>query len=193
MKIVSAEFVKSSTKLQNCPVQGHPEVALAGRSNVGKSSLLNKLVNRKKLAWTSNTPGRTQTINYYVINDNLYLVDLPGYGYAKVPVKVRAAWGPMIESYLSKRQTLRGVILLVDVRHNPTAQDEQLYQWLRHYGLPHAVVATKCDKISRGSLQKQLAAIRSTLGLDKEEPLIAFSAKTGMGRDEVWDIINKWL
>lgn len=192
MKIVSSEFVKSSTRLGNCPDQGHPEVALAGRSNVGKSSLLNKLTNRKKLARISNTPGRTQTINFYIINNDLYLVDLPGYGYARVPENVRAKWGPMVEGYLSKRETLRGVILLVDMRHKPTAQDLQMLQWLRFYGLPHAVVATKADKISRGKLQKHLSVIRNTLELAREDILISFSAQTGAGREEVWNVIEKW-
>jgi len=193
MKIVSAEFVKSSTGLENCPGQGHLEVALAGRSNVGKSSLLNKLTNRKKLARISNTPGRTQTINYYIINGNIYLVDLPGYGYAKVPEKIRAKWGPMIEGYLSGREQLQGVIVLVDIRHQPTAQDMQMCRWLRFYGLPFAVVATKADKISRGRIQKHLAVVKKTLELGKEDILIPFSAQTGAGREEVLEIIEKWL
>jgi GTP-binding protein len=193
MKIVSAEFVKSSTGLENCPDQGHLEVALAGRSNVGKSSLLNKLTNRKKLARISNTPGRTQTINYYIINGNIYLVDLPGYGYAKVPEKIRAKWGPMIEGYLSGREQLQGVIVLVDIRHQPTAQDMQMCRWLRFYGLPFAVVATKADKISRGRIQKHLAVVKKTLELGKEDILIPFSAQTGAGREEVLEIIEKWL
>lgn len=192
MKIVSAEFVKSSTRLENCPDRGHPEVALAGRSNVGKSSLLNKLANRKKLARISNTPGRTQTLNFYIINDVFYLVDLPGYGYARVPEKVRAKWGPMIEGYLSKRETLRGVILIVDIRHKPTARDVQMCQWLRFYGLPYAVVATKADKVSRGKLQKNLSVIRKNLELVREDILVPFSARTGAGREEVWDVIEKW-
>lgn len=193
MKIVSAEFVKSSTSLENCPAQGYPEVALAGRSNVGKSSLLNRLVNRKKLARISNTPGRTQTINFYLINGNLYLVDLPGYGYAKVPEKVRARWGPMIEGYLAGREQLKGIILLVDIRHKPTAQDVQMCRWLRFYGLPYAVVATKSDKISRGKWQKHLATIKNVLQLGKEDILIPFSAQTGAGREQVWKVIERWV
>jgi len=193
MKIVSAEFVKSSTVLENCPAQGHPEVALAGRSNVGKSSLLNRLTGRKKLARTSNTPGRTQTINFYIINGNLYLVDLPGYGYARVPEKVRAKWGPMIEGYLAGREQLRGVILIVDIRHKPTAQDVQMCQWLRFYGMNFAVAATKADKISRGKLQKHLVEVRNTLELGRGDILIPFSAQTGAGREEVWKVIEEWI
>jgi len=192
MKIVSAEFVKSSTGLENCPDEGHPEVALSGRSNVGKSSLLNKITNRKKIARISNTPGRTQLINFYIINGNFHLVDLPGYGYAKVPEKIRVKWGPMIESYLSGREQLRGAIILVDIRHQPTAQDVQMCQWLRFYGLPHAIVATKADKISRGRVQKHLAVVRKTLELGSNDILIPFSAQTGAGREEVLKVIEQW-
>lgn len=193
MKIISAEFVRSSTSLENCPEKGHPEVALAGRSNVGKSSLLNKLTNRKKLARISNTPGRTQTLNFYLINDNFYLVDLPGYGYAKVSKRMRAQWGSMIEKYLSVRETLRGVVLIVDTRHEPTALDMQMCRWLRVAGLPFAVAATKADKISRGSLQRQRSIIRKGLGLGEEEILISFSARTGAGREDIWNVISSWI
>lgn len=193
MNIVSAEFVKSVADLQRCPAGGRPEVALAGRSNVGKSSLLNCLVNRRNLARTSNTPGRTRTLNFYLINNRFYLVDLPGYGYARVPEKMRASWGPLIEGYLSCRPELRGVIQIVDLRHPPTAQDVQLYQWLKHHHLPAVVVATKADKLSKSQGLRQLLVVRQTLGLTGDDPLIKFSARTREGRDELWRVIEGWI
>ncbi|MGB9803631.1 ribosome biogenesis GTP-binding protein YihA/YsxC [Desulfofundulus sp.] len=193
MNIVSAEFVRSITELNRCPDGGRPEVALAGRSNVGKSSLLNCLVNRRNLARTSNTPGRTRTINFYLINKRFYLVDLPGYGYARVPEKVRLNWGPLIEGYLSHRPELRGVVQIVDLRHPPTAQDVQLYQWLKHHHLPAVVVATKADKLSRSQGLQQLQVVRQTLGLVEEDRLIKFSARTREGRDELWRVIEDWV
>ncbi|AEG14025.1 YihA family ribosome biogenesis GTP-binding protein [Desulfofundulus sp. TPOSR] len=193
MNIVSAEFVKSVVDLQRCPAGGRPEVALAGRSNVGKSSLLNCLVNRRNLARTSNTPGRTRTLNFYLINNRFYLVDLPGYGYARVPEKMRASWGPLIEGYLSRRPELRGVIQIVDLRHPPTAQDVQLYQWLKHHHLPAVVVATKADKLSKSQGLRQLLVVRQTLGLTGDDPLIKFSARTREGRDELWRVIEGWI
>ncbi|MDQ0285484.1 GTP-binding protein [Desulfofundulus luciae] len=193
MNIVSAEFVKSITELDRCPAGGRPEVALAGRSNVGKSSLLNCLVNRRNLARTSNTPGRTRTLNFYLINNRFYLVDLPGYGYARVPEKMRANWGPLIEGYLSRRPELRGVIQIVDLRHPPTAQDVQLYQWLKYHHLPAVVVATKADKLSKSQGLRQLQVVRQTLGLTGEDLLIKFSARTREGRDELWRVIGEWV
>ncbi|SHI98297.1 ribosome biogenesis GTP-binding protein YihA/YsxC [Desulfofundulus thermosubterraneus] len=193
MNIVSAEFVKSVADLQRCPAGGRPEVALAGRSNVGKSSLLNCLVNRRNLARTSNTPGRTRTLNFYLINNRFYLVDLPGYGYARVPEKMRVGWGPLIEGYLSRRPELRGVIQIVDLRHPPTAQDVQLYQWLKHHHLPAVVVATKADKLSKSQGLRQLLVVRQTLGLTGDDPLIKFSARTREGRDELWRVIEGWI
>lgn len=193
MKIISAEFATSAAGLEQCPAGSRPEVALAGRSNVGKSSLLNALVNRKKLARTSNTPGRTQLINFFLINGDFYLVDLPGYGFAKVPARVKAGWGKMIEGYLAGREQLRGVVLLVDIRHAPTADDRQMYAWLKHYHIPAAVAATKADKLSRGRALQNLAVVRKTLALEREDPLVLFSALTGQGKDELWSVIEKWL
>lgn len=193
MKVISAEFVTSATGLGNCPAESHPEVALAGRSNVGKSSLFNTLVNRKRLARTSNTPGRTQLINFFIINDKLHLVDLPGYGFAKVPVQVKAQWGKMINGYLTGRKQLRGLLLLVDVRHEPTADDRQMYNWLKTYRIPTAVVATKADKLSRGRAMQNLAVIRNTLQLSDGDPLILFSAVTGQGKDDIWAVIESWM
>ncbi|KAF1085644.1 putative GTP-binding protein EngB [Sporotomaculum syntrophicum] len=192
MKIISAEFVTSATGLDKCPAGSHPEVALAGRSNVGKSSLLNTLVNRKRLARTSNTPGRTQLINFFIINDILHLVDLPGYGFAKVPVRVKAQWGKMVNSYLAGRKQLRGLLLLVDVRHKPTTDDQQMYNWLKTYHIPTAVVATKADKLSRGRAKQNLAVVRQTLQLVDGDPLILFSAVSGQGKDDIWAVIENW-
>lgn len=193
MKIVTAEFVKTAVELKGCPAGERPEIALAGRSNVGKSSLLNKLVNRKGLARTSNTPGRTQAINFFLVNDQFYLVDLPGYGYAKVPAAVRAKWGPMIENYLRERRQLKGVLQLVDIRHCPTAQDIQLYQWLKHYNTPAAVAATKADKLSKSQVAKQVKEIKNALELLPEHPLITFSSQTGQGRDDLLRVIDDWV
>ncbi|AGL02668.1 ribosome biogenesis GTP-binding protein YihA/YsxC [Desulfoscipio gibsoniae] len=192
MKITSADFVTSATNLDKCPAGSHPEVALAGRSNVGKSSLFNVLVNRKRLARTSNTPGRTQLINFFIINDKLHLVDLPGYGFAKVPVRVKAQWGKMIEGYLAGREQLRGVILLVDVRHKPTQDDQQMYNWLKAYRIPTAVVATKADKLSRGRAIQNLAVVRKNLQLADADPLVLFSAVTGQGKEDILTIIKNW-
>ncbi|SFG76120.1 GTP-binding protein [Desulfotomaculum arcticum] len=193
MKITSADFATSAVKLEQCPAGSYPEVALAGRSNVGKSSLLNSLINRKRLARTSNTPGRTQLINFFLINDSFYLVDLPGYGFAKVPARVKAEWGKMVEGYLSQRKQLRGVVQLVDIRHAPTADDLQMYNWLKHYGIPAVVVATKADKISRGRSKQNLAVVRKTMSLNEEDPLLLFSAVTGQGKDEIWKVIGEWV
>ncbi|GAB6179977.1 ribosome biogenesis GTP-binding protein YihA/YsxC [Desulfotomaculum defluvii] len=165
-----------------------------GRSNVGKSSLINKLVNRKGLAKTSSTPGRTQLINFFNINNDQFLmVDLPGYGYAKVPVEVRAKWGKMIEGYLKERETLRGVVLLLDSRHTPTAQDKQMYEWLQYYRVPTVVVATKVDKLSNNQWAKQQSVIKKTLPLVPGHQLVAFSAETGRGKDELLAVLKDWV
>ncbi len=193
MKIVTADFYTTAVDVKTCPADERPEIALAGRSNVGKSSLLNKLVNRKGLARTSNTPGRTQTINFFLINQTFYLVDLPGYGYAKVPPQIRAQWGPMVEKYLKERNTLKGVVQLVDIRHAPTQQDLQLCQWLQYYGIPFGIVATKCDKISKNQLAKQKKIIQTTMHLPQGQELILFSSVTGQGRDAVLSLFAEML
>lgn len=193
MKIKYAEFVTSAVKTADYPAGELPEVALAGRSNVGKSSLLNKLVNRKGLARTSNTPGRTRLINFFKVNDDFHLVDLPGYGYAKVPLREKDSWRKMVEGYLNTRKNLKGVVMLVDSRHPPTAQDIQMYHWLKHRGLGAAVVATKADKNSRSRLLQSLKVIRAALPLAEGDPLVPFSSETGQGREELLEIIGRWV
>lgn len=193
MKISSAEFVKSAVKPDDYPAGELPEVALAGRSNVGKSSLLNKLVNRKSIARTSNTPGRTRLINFFQVNDAFYLVDLPGYGYAKVPLQEKESWRKMVDGYLKASRHLNGVVMLVDSRHPPSALDVQMYAWLKHQGVAAVVVATKADKIPRSKLLQSLKVIRGTLPLAEGDPLLPFSADTGQGREELLEIIAGWV
>jgi len=188
MIIKSAEFVTSAVKTSQYPPEGLPEIAFAGRSNVGKSSLINTLVNRKRLVKTSSTPGRTQLINFFDINNNLTFVDLPGYGYAKVPVSVRKKWGPMIETYLSTRKTLRGVVIIMDIRRLPREEEQNLIGWLAHFSIAGILVLTKTDKLSKTNIVKQQDAIVRALAVEKED-VILFSAKTRRGRDAVWDAI----
>ncbi|KIL36392.1 GTP-binding protein [Cohnella kolymensis] len=189
MKIKQTEFVISAVGPSQFPEDGLPEVALAGRSNVGKSSLINKMLLRRNLARTSSQPGKTQTLNYYKINDDLYFVDFPGYGYARVSKTERQAWGKMIEQYLRDRDPLKLVLQLVDFRHPPSAEDQKMYQWLSHYEIPMCVVATKTDKVSRSQWPKHSKIIRQTLGMPGHVPLMLFSSETGQGRDELWSLI----
>ncbi len=168
-----------------------PEVAFAGKSNVGKSSLINALMMRKSLARTSAQPGKTQTINFYNINKEIYLVDLPGYGYAKASEKEREAWGQMIERYLNTSDKLRAVFLLVDIRHAPSANDKQMFEWMAYVGYDPIVIATKLDKIKRSQIDKQLKIIRQGLGADKETIIVPFSAETKQGRDIIWDFMDQ--
>jgi len=172
------------------PGSGLPEVAFVGRSNVGKSSLINTMINRKALARTSQTPGKTRTINFYNVEDECYFVDLPGYGYAKAPKSETQKWGQMIEQYLLNRQTLRAIILLIDIRHNPTENDKQMYNWLKHYGYDIIIAATKQDKLKRSQVGAAKAAIAKGLGLADDDVLIAFSSETKDGRDALWDVIK---
>lgn len=170
-----------------------PEFAFAGKSNVGKSSLINALVNRKALARTSSQPGKTQTINFYNINKSLYFVDLPGYGYARVSKEDREKWGVMIERYLHRSNVLKAVFLLIDIRHDPSANDKQMYDWIVYQGYRPIIIATKKDKINRSELAKKLKAIRTGLGLKADDILIPFSAETKEGREEIWSRIESHL
>ena len=188
VKIISAEFVKSAFEKKHWTTDGLPEIAFLGRSNVGKSSLLNSLVQRKALARTSNTPGRTQSINFYLINDAFYFVDLPGYGYAKVSKSMRADWGKMAEEYLSDRANLVLAIHLIDSRHEPTDLDRQINGWLLEHGLTLVLAATKADKLSANQLKKQVGVIERSLPGGK---VIAFSSVTGQGREEVLNEIHR--
>jgi len=193
MKIRSCEFIISAVNKGQYPGEDIPDIALAGRSNVGKSSLINMLVNRKKLARTSSAPGKTQTINFYKINKEFNLVDLPGYGYAKVSKSSRQAWSKIIETYLTSRENLAEIIQLIDIRHKPTTQDKQMYQWIKHYGFGNIVVANKLDKITRNERQKQISVIRKELGMEKEDLLIPVSSINREGKEELWEAIGNIL
>lgn len=188
IKQVSLETVCGITS--TIPENIHPEVAFAGKSNVGKSSLINGLLNRKSLARTSSQPGKTQTINFYNINDAMYLVDLPGYGYAKVSEEIKAKWGKMIENYLHKSKQLKAVFLLVDIRHEPSANDKSMYEWIVYQGYEPIIIATKLDKIKRSQVQKQLKILREGLKLVPNTKIIPFSAETKQGREEIWEVID---
>ncbi len=192
MIIKSAEFVTSAVKPSQYPPAVLPEIAFAGRSNVGKSSLINTLVNRKRLVKTSSTPGRTQLINFFNINEEFSFVDIPGYGYAKVPASVKKKWGPMIETYITTRKTLKGVVLIMDLRRTPGPEEMNMLDWLNHHGIPSVPVLTKSDKLSKTKQKKQLAEIANTLSADKNN-LILFSAKSRQGKDEVWDAVKKLI
>ncbi|WP_040228978.1 ribosome biogenesis GTP-binding protein YihA/YsxC [Bhargavaea cecembensis] len=191
MKVNQAEITISAVKPEQYPEDGYPEFALAGRSNVGKSSFINKMIGRKSLARTSSKPGKTQTLNFYKIEEQLFFVDVPGYGYAKVSRSEREAWGRMIEQYLTGREPLRAVIQLVDLRHPPSEDDILMHDFLRHYNLPIIIVATKADKISRARLPKHRKIIKEALDLAPSDPLILFSSETGQGKEEAWAEIEK--
>ena len=192
MIIKSAEFIKSAVKPDQYPAAVLPEIAFTGRSNVGKSSLINTLVNRKRLVKTSATPGRTQLINFFLINKTFSFVDLPGYGYAKVPASVRKKWGPMIETYLSTRKTLKGVALIMDIRRFPSIQELNFIEWLYYYNIPGILILTKADKLSKTKQLTQQAIIGKALSVDKDD-LILFSAKSRLGKDVVWDAIEELI
>jgi GTP-binding protein len=193
MKVTSSEIVISAVSPAQYPDTELPEFALAGRSNVGKSSFINKMLNRKGLARISSKPGKTQTLNFYLINEILHFVDVPGYGYAKVSKKEREAWGKMIETYFTKREQLRAAVLIVDLRHPPTADDRLMYDFLKHYEIPCIVVATKADKIPKGKWQKHLKVTKETLELEKGDHLILFSSETGEGKDQAWAVLESYM
>lgn len=188
IKSVNLETVCGVTS--KLPRNTRPEVAFAGKSNVGKSSLINAIMNRKSYARTSQSPGKTQTINYYNINDELYLVDLPGYGYAKAGKELVAGWGKLIEDYLYQSKVLKSVFLLIDIRHEPSENDRLMYDWVRSRGYEPVIIATKADKIKRSQLTKQVKAIRDTLGMPEGSLLFPFSAVSKQGRDEIVDYIE---
>lgn len=193
MKIIKALYVKGAVKKEQYPQVERPEIAFLGRSNVGKSSLMNKILNRKKLVQVSSTPGKTRIINFFEINESFYLVDLPGYGYAKVPTEIKGQWRKMIEEYLTGRIPLKGLVLLLDIRHLPSAADKTMLEWIRFHGYPTLLAATKADKIARGQRQRHLQAISRQLDLKEDEPLLPFSAVTGEGKEALWRHIKGFL
>ena len=191
IKNVNLEIVCGVTS--KVPDTAYAEVAFAGKSNVGKSSLINALMNRKALARTSAQPGKTQTINFYNINDAMYLVDLPGYGYAKASEEVKAKWGKMIENYLHTSKQLKAVFLLIDIRHDPSANDRMMYEWMVYQGFAPIIIATKLDKIKRSQIQKNVKEIREGLNVQPGTTIIPFSAETKQGRDEIWKLIDSFV
>ena len=193
MIIKQAELETVCGITSKLPENAFPEVAFAGKSNVGKSSLINGLLNRKSLARTSSQPGKTQTINFYKVNGDLYLLDHPGYGYAKVSNEIKAKWGRMIENYLHGSKQLKAVFLLVDIRHEPSANDKDMYQWIVAQGYEPVIIATKLDKIKRSQVQKQIKILKEGLKLLPGTQLIPFSAETKQGRDEIWDVICSFV
>ena len=191
MKIHSAEFLLSASTKRQFPAETLPEIAFAGRSNVGKSTLINSLLNRKKLVKTSATPGKTQLINFFKVNEKFYFVDLPGYGYAKVPESVRRKWHNLVEAYLSERKTLRNVVLIIDSRHNPTIQDRQLLEWLEYFQRPSLIVASKIDKLKKGQVKNHLHKIKNNLSIESV-PLGHSSMQYG-SREEIWKKLDPWI
>jgi len=194
MALGHIEFIRGAASLGQLPTGGLPEIALAGRSNVGKSSLLNRLANRKNLARTSRTPGKTRELNLYAVERKLILVDLPGYGFAKVPKKAKAQWGRLIEAYLNERDELAGIVHLVDARHRPTADDLQMHEWIKHFRVPALIAATKADKISKDKRRRSVRTIEEVLEPDSETPVVLFSAQSGEGVKGVlrwiWSVVE---
>lgn len=193
MKIRHAEITMSAVNKSQYPTDGIPEIALVGRSNVGKSSTVNTLLNRRNFARTSQTPGKTRTINFYLINKEFFFVDLPGYGYAKIAKSEKEKWGVIMERYLQERDELCAIFLLVDIRHEPTNDDVMMYEWIKHFGYNCVVIATKADKISRGQYQKHMNIIRKKLQMDPNEKILPISSLKKTGVEEIWnEIINQY-
>ena len=190
MKVHNVQMIGSFVRPEQFPTEGLPEFALAGRSNVGKSSFINRMIGRKALARISSKPGKTQQLNFYNIEEQLYFVDVPGYGYAKVSKSERAAWGKMIETYFTGREQLKAVCLIVDLRHNPTNDDCMMYDFLKHYNIPVIVIATKADKIPKGKWDKHKKNVKETLQMDSNDPLIVFSSEKGLGFEQAWQEIE---
>lgn len=193
MKIIKSDLHAIAAIPAQYPDDDLPEIAFAGRSNVGKSSFINSMINRVNLARTSGKPGKTRTVNFYIINDNFRLVDLPGYGYAKVSMSERESWGKIIEMYLNKRDNLKEIVLLVDMRHEPTSQDLMMYEWIKSFGYRGLVIATKADKISKGNWQKHTKIIRQKLGITDQSLVIPYSSEKKINVDMVWDIFEPIL
>ena len=193
MIIRKAEYLTTAVSASQYPLDDRPEIAFVGRSNVGKSSLINSLLNRRGLARISSNPGKTRTINFYNINDFIYFVDLPGYGYAKVSKDEKARWGKIVEEYLYTRKNLVNVLLLVDIRHEPTEDDKLMYNWIKTYSKGVTVVLTKCDKISRGQYQKHISMIKNSLEVTGEDAVIMYSSETKVGREELWGLFDNIL
>lgn len=193
MIIKKAELETVCGYTSKLPQNTRPEIAFAGKSNVGKSSLINALMNRKSLARISSQPGKTQTINFYNINDEMYLTDLPGYGFAKVSKSEKEKWGKMIENYLHSSKQLRAVFLLIDIRHDPSANDRMMYEWMVYQGFQPIIIATKLDKIKRSQIQKQVKAVKEGLGVRPGTAVIPFSAQTKQGREEIWDLMEQLI
>ncbi len=193
MKIRSSEITMSAVNKSQYPTDGIPEIAMVGRSNVGKSSSINTLLNRRNFARVSQTPGKTRTINFYLINKEFFFVDLPGYGYAKISKSEKEKWGAIMERYLKDRKELCAIFLLVDIRHEPSKDDVMMYEWIKYFGYDCVVIATKADKISRGQYQKHISIIRKKLNLEKDEKVIPLSSLKKTGVEDVWnEIINKY-
>lgn len=191
MRVNQVELVISAVRPEQYPEDEFPEIALAGRSNVGKSSFINTLLGRKNMARISSKPGKTQTLNFYLIENQIYFVDVPGYGYAKVSKRQRAKWGEMIETYLTARKSLRAVVSLVDLRHLPTVEDKQMYTFLKYYNLPVILVATKADKVSRGKWQRHVDILKKEIGFAEEDEFVLFSAETKFGIKDAWRAVEK--
>ncbi|WP_010651066.1 ribosome biogenesis GTP-binding protein YihA/YsxC [Oceanobacillus massiliensis] len=193
MKVTKAEIVISAVSKKQYPGDMLPEIALAGRSNVGKSSFINKLINRKNLARTSSKPGKTQTLNFYKINDIFYFVDVPGYGYAKVSKKEKEKWGPMMEEYFLTRENLKAVLLITDLRHEPTKDDLRMYDFLKYNGVQVIIIGTKLDKIPKTKRAQHIKRTKQTFQMDSDDILIPFSSETGEGKEESWSVITKLI
>lgn len=193
MDVNNVELIISAVRPEQYPETDLPEYALAGRSNVGKSSFINTMIRRKSMARISQKPGKTQTLNFYKIEEALFFVDVPGYGFAKVSKTEREKWGVMIETYITSREQLRGVIQIVDLRHKPTEDDRMMYEFLKYYDIPVIVIATKADKIPRSKWQKNAKIVRGTLDFDPDDKFVLFSSETKMGKDEAWQFIKEGM
>jgi GTP-binding protein len=193
MKVNQVELIISAVRKDQYPKEQLPEIALAGRSNVGKSSFINKMIQRKSMARTSSKPGKTQTLNFYLINESFYFVDVPGYGYAKVSKKERLAFGRMMEEYFTTREQLKLAVLLVDLRHSPTEDDQLMYNFLKYHELPVLIIGTKLDKVPRSNRASNINRIKKVLNMDPEDNFVPFSSETGEGRDEAWGVIRGFI